>query len=109
MKRGLDEAGEPPQKRGNQRGAAVAPPAQAQPQAARAPVYRLTHTPLPQGTQPFRQLKVEDALAYLEEVRRLRSLQAMPCTRPALHWCSPLQCALRCSNCPVLGQGGTQT
>ncbi len=69
QKRGLEQeqSGEPPMKRGTQR--AAAPPVVHPPAQPRVPVYRLTHTPVPVGQQPFRQLKVEDALAYLEEVR----------------------------------------
>jgi hypothetical protein len=37
--------------------------------ATRPPQYRMTQNLTPQGTPVYRQLKVEDALAYLDQVR----------------------------------------
>ena len=78
MKRGFtpEAVAEPPQKR-----ATPPPPPDAAFAAGRGPMpppeaamqprptqYRLTHTPVPSGSAPYRQLKVEDALTYLDQV-----------------------------------------
>ncbi len=70
MKRTLDDASEPPLKRGNARPVAQQPLPPAVAPAARPLTYRLTQVPVSQ--QPYRQLKVEDALAYLDKVCGVR-------------------------------------
>ncbi len=108
VKRSLSDDGgfEPPQKRVNPTpppeqayaavGAAGPIPASIPPPQPRPTQYRLTHTPLPSGGAPFRQLKVEDALAYLDQVRSAASWSP-PLASKVEMFCMPL------CDCRVLG------